>query len=270
MAKQNLFIAGKPWDGVEQLEIPLSNADGTAASSTKAKFIETTVEENPATAEDILSNKKAWVNGVKINGGIPSLATTNYELKYTGLGGIDKQPKQTISAGSYLAEDVTVTAPTYHDLTTPGNNACPVTSANSSPYIVNGRQYILNGTLYSGSMETFQDTNIGEADKGYVNRILTLAPPANSQSYPGLFSLARVSSGEGGNGGKSGSYYITDNAGVQNIIIDEIFIRNLTPDVVLYDTPIGDEFNPLFRGSLRVPVVDWKNDDETCGILLIS
>lgn len=269
MAKQNLFIAGQPWNEVEQLEIPL-NDNGKASTSEKAKFIETTVEENAAAAaKDILKDKVAYVNGKQVTGEIPSLTATNYELKYTGLGGINKQPKQTISAGSYLAEQVTITAPTYENLTTPGNAACPIEGANSSPYIVSGHQYILKGALYNGSMKTFEDTNIGEADEGYANRILTLAPPANSQSYPGLFSLARVSSGEGGNGGKSGSYYITDNAGTQNVIIDEIFIRNLTPSVVLADTEIGGiKGAPIFRGSLQVPTVDWE--DQAKGILSIS
>ena len=75
----------------------------------------------------------------------------------------------------------------------------------------------------------------------------------------------------GGNGGKSGSYYIRDNVGVQNFIIDEIFIRNLTPDVVLAGTPIGGIENaPIFTGSLSVPSVRWKDNDLTSGILSIS
>ena len=270
MAKQNLFIAGELWEDVEQLEIPLSNDDGTAATETKAKFIETTVEENAATAEDILLNKKAWVNGVEIAGGIPSLAATNYELKYTDTDGIDEQPTQTILSGSYLAENVTVTAPTYNDLTTPGNAACPVTSASPDEYIVNGLQYIKNGTLHQGIMEALNDKNLDDADIGYKNTILELGP-ADSSSYPGIFSLLRVSSGEGGNNGKAGSFYIQSNPGVQNYEIDQIFIRNLTPDVVLAGTEIGGIENaPIFTGSLPVPAIKWKNNDSTSGILLIS
>ena len=267
MATKDLFIAGQPWNGVAQLEIPL-NDNGKASTSEKAKFIETTVKENAATAKDILKDKVAYVNGEQVTGKIPSLEDTSYELTYIDVD-INKKPEQTISKGSYLAENVTVTAPTYENLTTPGNAACPIEGANSSSYIVSGHSYILAGALYEGSMKTFEDTNIGEADEGYTNRILTLAPPANSQSYPGLFSLARVSSGEGGNGGKSGSYYITDNAGTQNVIIDEIFIRNLTPSVVLADTEIGGiKGAPIFRGSLKVPTVDWE--DQAKGILSIS
>jgi hypothetical protein len=45
----------------------LSNATGTAATSTKAIFIETS-SDTPASAAEILTGKEAYVNGAAVKG----------------------------------------------------------------------------------------------------------------------------------------------------------------------------------------------------------
>lgn len=106
MAKQNLFIAGQPWNGVEQLEIPLSNADGTAASSTKAKFIETS-SSKPANAADILTGKEAYVNGAVVQGAMAN----NGQLNVT----LDPGASKNVSNGYYSGGTVSAKAVTTEE-----------------------------------------------------------------------------------------------------------------------------------------------------------
>lgn len=251
MARKDLFIAGEPWNEVEQLEIPLSNADGTAASSTKAKFIETTVEENAATAKDILSTKKAWVNGSKITGEIPSLTTTNYELKYTGLG-IDKQPKQTISAGSYLAEDVTVTAPTYNDLTNLTHEDCPLLNSSSTTIdtIAEGEEYIRNGERFIGTL--------AETDHDYYQGTTLRSDAKQPNSFvvrTHLNNAVRVPA--------TGAQYHVDLLTISIPSLQPKYIQNGVKLENVY-TANGE----AFEGTLQAPTVDWE--DQAKGILSIS
>lgn len=250
MARKNLFIAGQPWDEVGQLEIPLN--DNGKASSEKAKFIETTVEENAATAKDILKDKLAYVNGEQVTGQIPSLAATEYELKYTGLSGIDKQPTQTIPSGSYLATDVTITAPTYQNLTNLGHEDCPL--LNSSPTakdtIAEGEEYIRNGERFRGTLvetdpDFYQGTTL-RSDARQPNSFFVRTHLNNAVHVPA-----------------TGTQYHVD--------LLTISIPNLQPQYIQNGIILENVYTAngeAFEGTLQTPTVAWK--DQANGILLIS
>lgn len=87
---QNVIINGVTYSSVPQVNIPLVGG-GTA------KFMDTS--DANATAENILQNKTAYINGTKINGTIPSKAATTYTPTISN---------QTISSGLYLTGTQTI------------------------------------------------------------------------------------------------------------------------------------------------------------------
>ncbi len=82
---QNVIINGVTYSSVPQVNIPTTQG-GTA------KFMDTT--DANAVAADLLSNKTAYVNGIKITGNITSKEAATY---------IPSTTDQTIQAGQYLS-----------------------------------------------------------------------------------------------------------------------------------------------------------------------
>lgn len=64
MALKNLFIAGEQYTDIDQLSIPESNDQGTAASDEKVTFFE--ISDATATKNDVADDKIAY--GVKADG----------------------------------------------------------------------------------------------------------------------------------------------------------------------------------------------------------
>lgn len=87
---QSVIINGVTYADVPEVDIPLAGG-GTA------KFMDTS--DGDAAAADILSGKKAYVNGVKVTGNIQSKAAETYTP-----GTSD----QTITAGQYLSGAQTI------------------------------------------------------------------------------------------------------------------------------------------------------------------
>ena len=87
---QSVVINGVTYADVPEVDIPLSGG-GTA------KFMDTS--DGDAAAGDILSGKKAYVNGTKVTGNIQSKAAATYTP-----GTSD----QTIQAGQYLSGAQTI------------------------------------------------------------------------------------------------------------------------------------------------------------------
>lgn len=88
---QNVIINGVIYSDVPEVDIPLSGSAGTA------KFMDTS--DADAVAGDILSGKKAYVNGSMVTGNISSLGATTYTPTTSD---------QTISSGQYLSGAQTV------------------------------------------------------------------------------------------------------------------------------------------------------------------
>lgn len=258
MAKQNLFIAGKPWDGVEQLEIPL-NDNGKASTSEKAKFIETS-SSNPAGAAEILTGKEAYVNGAKVTGEIPTYSTntadTTKTISYKGQTSNQTQPTVTFDTDKkYLTTNLTAKAPSIYELTTVGQDAFPfdASKAQTDDAIAqtNGNNYyIQSGTLYKGGMEDM-DTVI--QDNGDEQSIFTLrADNPETGKFVNLYSRygKRVYVGSSNN---------NQSPVVSAIANDSNFIpRNIVDGVTIFG----------LTGKRVIPAVDWK--DEAKGILSIS
>ena len=99
---QNVVINGVTYQNVPEVDIPLSGG-GTA------KFFDTTIEDGAgASASDILSGKKALVNGQEVTGNISSKAAATYTPTTSS---------QTITAGQYLSGAQTIEAVVCTNLT---------------------------------------------------------------------------------------------------------------------------------------------------------
>ena len=99
---QNVVINGVTYQNVPEVDIPISGG-GTA------KFMDTTISGgNGATASDILSPKKAVVNGEEVTGSISSKAAATYTPTSSA---------QTITAGQYLSGAQTIEAVVCSNLT---------------------------------------------------------------------------------------------------------------------------------------------------------
>lgn len=193
MATKNLFIAGQPYNGVGQLEIPL-NDNGKASTSEKAKFLETTIENNAAAAGDILKDKLAYVNGEQVAGTIPTYSTKDADISktisYKGQTNSQTQPTVTFNTDNkYLTTDLTVTAPSIYDLTTVGKAAFPFDLSQAQindEIIANNKYYITEGTLSKGGMEDI-DTVI--QNNGDEQTIFTLrAANTETGQFVNLYS----------------------------------------------------------------------------------
>ena len=91
---QNVVINGVTYQNVPEVDIPLSGG-GTA------KFMDTTYASGGATAGDILSGKKAFVNGSEVTGSISSKSAATYTPTTSS---------QTINSGQYLSGNQTIEA----------------------------------------------------------------------------------------------------------------------------------------------------------------
>lgn len=98
---QNVIINSVTYQNVPEVDIPKSGG-GTA------KFLDTTISSNAATAGDILSGKKAYVNGSEVTGNITSKSAANYNPSTSD---------QTINASQYLSGAQTIKAVTMTNLT---------------------------------------------------------------------------------------------------------------------------------------------------------
>jgi hypothetical protein len=87
---QNVIINGVTYQNVPEVDIPLSGG-GTA------KFMDTS--DADAVAGDILSGKKAYVNGTLVTGSVPSKSAATYTPTTSD---------QTIASGQYLSGAQTV------------------------------------------------------------------------------------------------------------------------------------------------------------------
>ena len=87
---QNVVINGVTYNDVPEVDIPISGG-GTA------KFVDTS--DGDAVAGDILSSKKAYVNGQKVTGSIPSKAAETITPTTSD---------QTIAANQYLSGAQTI------------------------------------------------------------------------------------------------------------------------------------------------------------------
>lgn len=98
---QNVIINSVTYQNVPEVDIPKSGG-GTA------KFLDTTISSNAATAGDILSGKKAYVNGSEVTGNITSKSAASYNPSTSD---------QTINASQYLSGAQTIRAVTMTNLT---------------------------------------------------------------------------------------------------------------------------------------------------------
>ena len=89
---QNVIINGVTYQNVPEVDIPLSGG-GTA------KFMDTTIASNAASAGDMLSGKKAFVNGSELTGNIVSKAAATIT---------PTSASQTITSGQYLSGAQTI------------------------------------------------------------------------------------------------------------------------------------------------------------------
>ena len=105
---QNVIINGVTYQNCPEVDIPKSGG-GTA------KFLDTTIASNGAAAGDILSGKKAFVNGSEVTGNISSKSAATYNPSTSS---------QTINASQYLSGAQTIAAVTTTNL--------------SAQYIANG------------------------------------------------------------------------------------------------------------------------------------
>lgn len=94
-----LVVKGQP-EANDFSEVPaLIEAIQSGSSGSGPSGIDTTISTNAASASDILSGKKAYVNGSLITGNIPSLASKSYTPGTSN---------QTISSGRYLSGTQTI------------------------------------------------------------------------------------------------------------------------------------------------------------------
>ena len=96
---QNVIINGVTYQDVPEVDIPLSGG-GTA------KFMDT--EPGDAAAGDILSGKKAYVDGALVTGSISSKSAATYTPSGSS---------QTINSGQYLSGNQTIEAVVCANLT---------------------------------------------------------------------------------------------------------------------------------------------------------
>lgn len=108
---QNVVINSVTYQNVPEVDIPLSGG-GTA------KFLDTTISTNGATAGQMLSGKKGYVNGELVTGNISSKAAASYNPSTSD---------QTINASQYLSGAQTIKAVTYSNTLTAANIANGVT-----------------------------------------------------------------------------------------------------------------------------------------------
>lgn len=97
---QNVVINGVTYQNVPEVDIPKSGG-GTA------KFMDTTIASNAAAAGDILSGKKAFVNGSELTGNISSKSAASYNPSTSD---------QTINGSQYLSGAQTIRAVTLTNL----------------------------------------------------------------------------------------------------------------------------------------------------------
>ena len=97
---QNVIINGVTYQNVPEVDIPKSGG-GTA------KFLDTTIASNAAAAGDMLSGKKAFVNGSEVTGNIQSKSAASYNPSTSA---------QTINASQYLSGAQTIRAVTMTNL----------------------------------------------------------------------------------------------------------------------------------------------------------
>ena len=97
---QNVVINGVTYQNVPEVNIPKSGG-GTA------KFMDTTIASNAAAAGDILSGKKAFVNGSELTGNISSKSAASYNPSTSD---------QTINGSQYLSGTQTIRAVTLTNL----------------------------------------------------------------------------------------------------------------------------------------------------------
>ena len=98
---QSVIINGVTYQNVPEVDIPLSGG-GTA------KFMDTTFASGGAAAGDILSGKKAFVNGSEVTGSISSKSAATYT---------PTSSSQTIAASQYLSGAQTIEAVVCTNLT---------------------------------------------------------------------------------------------------------------------------------------------------------
>ena len=108
---QNVVINSVTYQNVPEVDIPLSGG-GTA------KFLDTTISTNGATAGQMLSGKKGYVNGELVTGNISSKAAASYNPSTSD---------QTINASQYLSGTQTIKAVTYSNTLIAANIANGVT-----------------------------------------------------------------------------------------------------------------------------------------------
>lgn len=97
---QNVIINSVTYQNVPEVDIPKSGG-GTA------KFLDTTITSNAAAAGDMLSGKKAFVNGSEVTGNISSKSAASYNPSTSD---------QTINASQYLSGAQTIRAVTLENL----------------------------------------------------------------------------------------------------------------------------------------------------------
>ena len=98
---QNVVINGVTYQNVPEVDIPKSGGGS-------AKFLDTTISSNGAAAGDMLSGKKAFVNGSEVTGNITSKTAATYNPSTSA---------QTINASQYLSGAQTIAAVTLTNLT---------------------------------------------------------------------------------------------------------------------------------------------------------
>ena len=108
---QNVVINGVTYNSVPEVNIPLSGG-GTA------KFLDTTIASDGATAADMLAGKKSYVNGYLVTGNISYKSAASYN---------PSTADQTITALQYLSGAQTIKAVTYSNTLTAANIANGVT-----------------------------------------------------------------------------------------------------------------------------------------------
>lgn len=125
---QNVIINGVTYQNCPEVDIPKSGG-GTA------KFVDT--DDANATANDILSGKSAYVNGLKVNGNVSSKAAQTYTpttSDQTINSGLYLEGAQTIKGDVNLVSSNIISGVTIFDV--PGSLSLPTISQDATTKVL--------------------------------------------------------------------------------------------------------------------------------------